>query len=118
LRWDLLNVGSESLLKRVAKDRFSRLRYEDFVRAPLNKVREIVAMADELGVKLPFIDAHTVTLGVNHTIAGNPARFRTGVLALEDRKEWEVKQDALSRWVATAVAPPLLRRYGYGIRGD
>jgi hypothetical protein len=116
LRWDLLNAGSETLLKKVARDRYERLRYEDFVRAPLNKVREIVALVDELGVKLPFVDARTVTLGTNHTIAGNPARFRTGVLALEDRKEWEGNQDAVARWVATAVALPLLRRYGYGIR--
>jgi hypothetical protein len=34
LRWDLLNIGSETLLKRVARDRQMHLRYEDFADDP------------------------------------------------------------------------------------
>jgi hypothetical protein len=52
-------------------------------------------------------------LGVNHTIAGNPSRFQTGRLVLRDTGEWRTQQRAFSRWVATAVAFPFLRRYGY-----
>jgi hypothetical protein len=52
---------------------------------------------------------------VNHTIAGNPSRFVTGVVHLEDKREWRHAQTRMDRWVTTAVALPFLRRYGYPI---
>ena len=116
LRWDLLNVGSELLRWRAGRGHFMRLRYEDFVNGPLDRVRDICNLIGEPDAELPFVDPRTVVLKPNHTIAGNPSRFATGQLVLRDTGEWRLGQDRLSRWVATAVALPLLRHYGYGIR--
>lgn len=116
LRWDLLNAGSEILRTRVGRGHFMRLRYEDFVAAPLDSVRAISELIGEEGIKLPFLDERTVVLSPNHTIAGNPSRFSTGRMVLQDTGEWRQRQRAWSQWVATVVALPLLRHYGYGLR--
>lgn len=116
LRWMLLNVGSEVLLRRDARDHHVRLRYEDLVAAPRESLRAICGLVGEEQAALPFIDDHTVELGVNHTIAGNPARFKTGRMVIKDTADWRKAQDAGARLVSTVVALPLLRRYGYSLR--
>ena len=116
VRWNLLNIGSEVLLKRVGSDHGAHLRYEDFVARPRATVQELCDLVGTGSVELPFLDDRTVELGPNHTIAGNPSRFSTGRLEIRDTQEWKTKQDATSRWLATAVALPFLRRYRYRVR--
>ena len=116
IRWNLLNVGSELVRRTAGKDRFLRMRYEDFVKDPIERVKDICALIGDECMRLPFTGEHSIMLGTNHTIAGNPSRFSTGELMLKDSGEWRAGQKTLARWVSTAVALPLLRRYGYGIR--
>ena len=59
-------------------DRFLRFRYEDLVADPRGSVARIAALAGEPDARLPFVDEHTAELGTNHTVSGNPGRFRTG----------------------------------------
>ncbi len=117
VRWDLLNLGSEAVLRRAGPARSLRVRYEDFVAAPRATVDRARELLHETSGPSPFLDERTVTLGVNHTIAGNPARFATGTLVLEDKSEWRRAQGRAERWITTLVALPFLRRYGYGVRG-
>lgn len=114
LRWDLLNLGSEAVLRRAGAEHALRIRYEDFVAAPRATVDRARALMGEEDGRSPFVDDRTVTLGVNHSIAGNPSRFSTGTLVLEDRSEWRGGQSRVERWITTAVAFPFLHRYGYG----
>ncbi len=116
LRWDLLNLGAEAVVRRVPRRHRMRLRFEDFAEAPPATVEQISDLLGEKGRRLPFVDGHTVDLGVNHTIAGNPSRFTTGRVTVRDNAEWRTEQRAVSRWIATAVALPLLRRYGYALK--
>ena len=113
LRWDLLNLGSEAVLRRAGAGRALRIRYEDFVAVPRATIDRARALVGEVTSRSPFVDERTVTLGVNHSIAGNPSRFSTGTLVLEDRSEWRRGQTAVERWITTAVAYPFLHRYGY-----
>ena len=116
LRWDLLNLGSDAIVRRAGASRALRIRYEDFVARPRLHVESARILAGEPAGRSPFVDDHTVRLATNHTIAGNPSRFVTGTLSLEDKREWREAQSRLDRWVATAVALPFLHRYGYPIR--
>jgi Sulfotransferase family len=117
IRWDLLNLGSEAVLRRAGAERSQRIRYEDFVAAPRTTVEATRALLGESAGPSPFLDERTVMLGVNHSIAGNPSRFSTGTLVLEDRSEWRAAQSRLDRIVTTLVAYPFLHRYGYAHRG-
>lgn len=116
LRWDLLNLGSEGLLRTVGTGRGMTMRYEDFIAEPQHHVEQVAQLLGETSWRSPFLDDHTVVLRPNHTIAGNPSRFATGTLVLEDRAEWTVKQARFDRWVSTAVALPFLRHYGYPVK--
>ncbi|HJR46070.1 MAG TPA: sulfotransferase [Actinomycetota bacterium] len=114
LRWDLLNLGSEAVIRK-AWGRSLQMRFEDFVAQPRRHVELVRALVDEPSSGSPFVDEHTVLLGANHTIAGNPSRFVTGPVRLEDKREWRDAQTRVDRWITTAVALPFLRRYGYPI---
>lgn len=115
LRWDLLNLGSDAIIRRSEPNRALRIRYEDFVAQPRDHVELARILLNEPALRSPFVDDHTVRLGINHTIAGNPSRFVTGVVQLEDSREWRHAQTRMDRWVTTAVALPFLRRYGYPV---
>ena len=113
LRWDVLNVEAEWLRANEDSRRFVRLRYEDFVARPRGTIEDLIAFAEEDVRPTPFIDDRTVQMGVNHNIAGNPSRRVTGTVEIMDRLDWIKEQSSRDRWVATTVAAPFLRRYGY-----
>jgi hypothetical protein len=50
---------------------------------------------------------------VAHSVCGNPDRLRTGVVELEDDDEWTAAMSGADRRFVTAMAWPLLLRYGY-----
>lgn len=116
IRWDVLTMEAEMVLRRLPGNRRMRMRYEDFVGAPRDTAALVTRFVEEAEVSSPFVDERRLTLGPNHTIAGNPSRFATGELVIQDRGDWRASQGALERTVATVVALPYLRRYGYPLR--
>jgi hypothetical protein len=67
--------------------------------------------------ELAFLDGTTVTLGVDHTVAGNPMRFERGAFELKVDQEWRTSMRPRDRRITTALTWPLLAVYGY-LRGD
>lgn len=61
----------------------------------------------------PFVGQDTVTLRTNHTVAGNPNRFRTGEVRIVPDDEWRTLMSRSDRLCVEALALPLLKRYGY-----
>ena len=111
--WGLQN-GSYSLLSSFAP--LSRLRYEDFVDDPT------LYLADSL-IRVGFdgearglhdiLRGREVSLSVDHTVSGNPGRFRSGSMKLQPDEEWKVKMRVADRSIVTALTAPLLLKYGY-----
>lgn len=116
VRWMVLNLEAEALLRVHGSRRGLRMRYEQFVEDPQGAVDGIASLLGVHVEKSPFVGERTVRLGVNHTVAGNPARFSTGTVELKDAGEWRDKQNRLDRWMSTAVSSPLLHLYGYRMR--
>ena len=110
LFWELENLGLE-LLRRSAV-RSARLRYEDLTSDPRRCLSQALAT---VGVEadLDFLQGRLVHLGQNHTVAGNPLRFRRGEVTIEPDLEWRRRLGGGSRWVVTALTWPLLVRYGF-----
>ena len=111
-RWSAANLTFEMLGRSVPD---LRVRYESFVRDPR---AVLTAIADHMGVALApdalsFVTAEKIELGVDHTAAGNPMRFKTGTLPLRVDEAWREHLAPRDRRVVTAIAWPLLRRYGY-----
>ena len=95
--------------------RLSPLRYEDFVNNPMFYLAKTLARLgfdDEAG-SLPIVDGREISLSVDHTVSGNPSRFKTGNIELRPDEEWKVKMRGVDKNVVTALTAPLLVKYGY-----
>jgi Sulfotransferase family len=113
--WVAWNLLIESLARDPFAGRSRRLRYEDFVSAPRDTAEALLGFTGTSWSRDPFQDGSTVRLGGNHTVSGNPSRFRTGTVALRADDAWRDGQPWRPRMVSTAMALPLLRRYGYPV---
>jgi hypothetical protein len=111
--WSVQNY-SYGLLSGFA--RLSRLRYEDFVDDPTFYLAETlsgVGFDDEAGSLHDVVRGREISLSVDHTVSGNPGRFRTGKIELRLDEEWKGKMRGADKNVVTALTAPLLLKYGY-----
>jgi hypothetical protein len=113
--WTRANLLIEPL--RYCGVNYMRVRYEDLLAAPQSVLLDILAVLRE-EQSLPFLDGHSAKLGLAHTVAGNPMRFRHGVIELCLDEEWKRAMRPVDRRVVTAMTLPLLSRYGYLRRSD
>jgi hypothetical protein len=92
-----------------------RLRYEALVARPREHAGELLRLAGPDGgdQALDFIRDGEVDLGVDHTVAGNPMRFRQGQVRLRADDQWRRAMPRGQRLAVTAITWPLLLRYGY-----
>lgn len=97
---------------RLRAGRYTAARYEDLMADPQGTVGGIVDFVGEGGVEAPF-EGRAIELRPNHTVAGNPMRFRQGRIELRSDDEWRRKLAPEDRRVVTALTSPLLLRYGY-----
>jgi hypothetical protein len=114
--WVGYNVGAEIVMRRMTPSRRLRIRYEDFVAAPREVVGRIVKWIGEPVERLPFIDSETATLTGNHSVSGNPSRFKIGAVPVRDDDSWRRRQEWRDRATVTALALPFLARYRYPVR--
>ena len=111
LLWNKWNLAAELMGRR--RRRYQRLRYEDFTTDPRGTVRKILALMGEDSARSPFTDPHTVHFEANHSMAGNPSRFKTGAVTIRQDRKWHQALAAHSKVLVTALTWPLLLRYGY-----
>jgi len=94
------------------------MKYEDLVIEPEAKILEALRF---LGVPdgsdlSDFIQPDGVKLGVNHTIAGNPMRHESGLIALRPDVSWREKMPKSKQITIGALTFPLLKKYGYELQ--
>ena len=90
-------------------------RYEDFVATPVAETVRIMSAAGHAvrPDEMTFLTDTRVDLLANHSVAGNPMRFRHGRIELTHDQAWRDKLARSRRWIVTIVTAPLLARYGY-----
>jgi hypothetical protein len=66
----------------------------------------------------PFVADDTVVLDVNHTLLGNPDRFRTGAVTIAPDEEWRSQMPRRRQQGVRIATLPLMRRYGYRRESD
>jgi hypothetical protein len=116
IRWLGINAMANIVRFREPLGQAFLVRYEDFVAQPRTVIEGIVSAVGESTERTPFMDERAVFLAANHTVSGNPSRFRTGVVQLCEDRDWRHGLGGGSRLVTTAVSMPLLRHYGYSFR--
>jgi hypothetical protein len=113
LHWLLRNFMAEHMWSHRGPRRYYRLRYEDFVERPRDHLKEI---QNFLGDNSPldfFIDSRTVRMKPTHELSGNPSRFSSGTVEIAPDTQWMIEMPRKDRLAASAVALPMLFRYGY-----
>jgi Sulfotransferase family len=111
-RW-VSHQGQAGMLRRCGLP-FTRVRYEDFVRAPRRTVETALAALGLAARPLPLdhLGDAQVTLGPSHGIHGNPSRWQHGEIALRPDEAWRQRMPRRDRVVVTAIGLPYLLSYG------
>lgn len=112
LRWSLVNLAAERLAGAVGKDRYLRVRYEDFAADPAAVLGRIGAM---IGVDLGAVGANLKDgAGMNprHQLAGSRLRMNSSIKVAID-EGWRSQMPTMSRRLFTLLSWPHLQRYGY-----
>lgn len=109
--WVAFNLASEAI-GRARPDAYLRVRYEDFAARPHATLAAIIRFLG-IDAEPPVTPDGSATLGVNHTVTGNPDRLRRGSVRVAVDDAWLRTQPRGHRLISTAVAAPLLGRYGY-----
>jgi hypothetical protein len=95
-------------------DGYVRLRYEDFVRQPVESVRAICSAVGNDRPDLGYLSQDSCRLQrESHIISGNPNRFSSPEIRFRIDEEWKTKMKRSERLTAAFCGLPLLMRYGY-----
>lgn len=112
--WTVWNLALEVMFS-ARPEGYARVTYEELVADPgavVTTALRDLGLADLLGADLlPQLLASEAPGAVRHTVAGNPARFTSAPLRLDD--EWARAMRPRDRRTVEALAWPALHRYGY-----
>jgi hypothetical protein len=97
---------------------YRRLRYQDFVTDPRAAVSSILDFLGEPTEHTRISARRTVELGEDHTVAGNPIRFRRGEIEVRRDDEWRTRMPPRSKALVTALTLPALALALTGPRPD
>lgn len=89
------------------------VRYEDFVAAPAEWTRSILAFIEEQPRDEPFLEPHLISLRRTHTVHGNPVRFSKSALVIRRDDRWERAMPRRDRAAVTVLTLPMMLYFGY-----
>ena len=115
--FDVSNVAAEVMWAR-HHDSYMFLKYEDFLAQPektFHMIGQLVGL--DLDPSRVIKDGNVI-LGPSHTAWGNPNRFEQGSVPLRTEEPWRSNMPRQRRLAVTALTLPLLKRYGYPVRGS
>lgn len=115
-RWVIHNLLLRLLVALRVRTYF--LRYEDLVAQPRDRVLAVARFLDldPAAAAVPFLSDRVVDLRrADHTLAGNPMRFRHDPITVALDDQWQQKLPAGQRRLVTIVTAPLLLAFGYRV---
>ncbi|HXP20205.1 MAG TPA: sulfotransferase [Streptosporangiaceae bacterium] len=113
--WHGFNLASRAIIRR-HRERSVFLRYEEFIADPAGTIDALLRLCGAGPAANP-VQGRRVELHVNHTVTGNPDRFRTGTTVIRDRDDGWADLPVAARLAAVTLSWPLFRSYGYRYSG-
>lgn len=113
-RWVTVNLLFAAL--RACGVPLVRVKYEDIVRAPVEQLRRIARITDDVtggAGDLGFLTPQGLRLGLSHTVIGGRIRMQRGTLVLRADEEWRTSLPLRRRIFISGVTWPLRRAFGY-----
>lgn len=111
LAWLRRNLLAE--LTRVVSPRSCRVRYEDLIDNPGETLTAIVRRLNLPPGDPHFLDGDQALLEPQHSVAGNPRRFETGVVPLRTDDEWRIGLSNSDRRLVSILTWPWRLVYRY-----
>jgi Sulfotransferase family len=111
LQWVRWNVTADAVRAKQREVPSMMIGYRDFCSDPVGISRAITEFVGEGDAGLPFSSDHAVSLEGNHTVSGNPDRFRKGMVTIREDNKWETQMKPRDKLIASALTLPLIRRY-------
>lgn len=108
--WLMANLLVGFLSRKVCK--YKIVRYEDLASCPRKEAESIIRW---LGLKCQpdfFLNDDSIDLGPNHTVSGNPLRFRVGSTRIRPDMEWKQNMPRIKQKFIYLVTYLLLARFG------
>lgn len=91
-----------------------RVRYEEFTQNPEVCLRMIVGqLAPELSGRPFSVHGPRATIGLSHTVSGNPDRMALGPILIRTDERWKSELAPRDRGAVNILAGPVMRRLGY-----
>jgi hypothetical protein len=110
-QWIRRNLSADAVRRAHPADRSMVIGYHEFCSKPRDLVGEITVFVGEADSKLPFSDGHTVNLGGNHTVSGNPDRYRRGPVPVREDNRWKDQMPARDKAIVSLLTVPLMHHY-------
>ena len=109
--WCFDNISAE-LLGFQCK-RYLRIRYEDFIQSPVVIIKKILSFIEEPQMPMPVFEGSRINLDVQHSLSGNPVRFKRGEHIIKSDYNWEKNLSLITQKAVVCISWPFLLRYGY-----
>jgi hypothetical protein len=109
-QWNMMNIAMDSLAKR---GNYTLVRYEDFMTNPVEVVNQVLVDMSVNDKDLSFINNKKITLDVDHTVSGNPMRFKVGEIELRVDDKWKEELSTKNKNIVSVLTRKRLKKYGY-----
>ncbi len=113
--WELANLLTNWLKGKVKKN-YRMIKYESLAETPKDTTMKILEWIGENSSNLTLFKNETnIILNVNHTVSGNPIRFKQGKVKVKLDIEWKKSLPLFYKLVTTFITMPFLKKYGYSL---
>lgn len=110
--WLITNLAGDAVRRR-HRARSVLIPYEALIQKPAAWIRAITTQAGLPDSDVPLFADGMIELHANHTVSGNPDRFRIGPTRLTADEGWHAELPGWQAAVVVALTWPRLRHYGY-----
>jgi hypothetical protein len=112
VRWNLINIGSRYVHRKIGNEKAIRVRYEDFISEPSQFLKGIGNLINVDMTPIAELTANKGEMSVDHLGVGNALRLGSEVRLRTDIRWPQMMPPVAQRrvWRMTSI---LMRRYGY-----
>jgi Sulfotransferase family len=112
MRWSIVNLATELLLRKLGPRRFLRVRYEDFASNPETTLRQIGAFLSLDLSQTGLVLQTGAPMKPGHQLAGNRLRMNASIRLSKD-DSWRSAMPVGQQGSFSRLCGWVLRRYGY-----
>lgn len=92
---------------------YLRVQYEEMITEPERVMRRIALFVGFNCDSRNYISDGKINFTTNHSVSGNPIRFKTGAVTLRNDDVWREKMRWWKRMLVSMLAGGMMNRYGY-----